>query len=294
MNPELTDLLQRQGGVVTHGQALTHLSGRRLRYAVEDGELHKIWHGIYGDRPPDTELRLCGLDLLTGCRVATCLGTAAATHGFDTEERDVLHVLNPVGRQLRPVPGLVVHRRDGAPLVMVEGRPTTAPAWTAMEVARDLWRPRAFATLGAALRSGTCDAQEMQAAAEGQAGRPGIVKVRALLPVVDPRVESPMESETHLVMVDGGLAPPELQYEIVDRNFQTWRVDFAWPEFKVAVEYDGLDWHSGVDALVRDRRRRAALQEVGWVVVAVIYDDVRRRPLEMLRRIEVQLERAAA
>jgi len=293
MNPELLGLLQSQGGVVTTAQALTQLSRRALRYAVADGELRPVWHGVYSLTEPDTELRLRGLDLLTGTRVATCLQTAAATHGFDVDGRDTLHVLNPEGRQLRPVPGLVVHRRDGAPLVEVDGRLTTAPAWTAIEVARRPRRARGLATLDAALRSGTCTESELWAAVDQQARRRWIVQVRGLLPLADPRAESPMESETRLVIIDGGLPAPQLQYEVVDRNYRTWRVDFAWPEQRVALEYDGLAWHSGVDALVYDRRRRAALQDMGWVVLAVIVDDVRDRPYELVRRIRSQLARAA-
>lgn len=293
MNPDLRELLAHQGGVVTCGQALKHLSRRALRDAVKDKQLHQLWHGIYGAGRFEAELRLRGLDLLTGSRVATCLGTAAASHGFDVEDRQELHVLNPEGRQLRPVDGLVVHRREGAPLVELDGRLTTAPAWTAIETARSLWRPRALATLDAALRSGTCTERELWRAADQQAGRRGIVKVRGLLPLADPRAESPMESESRLVMIDGGLPAPELQYEIVDRQFRTWRVDFAWPAYRVAVEYDGLEWHSGVAALRYDRVRRAALQEAGWVVLAVIVDDVRHRPYELLQRIRFQLDRAA-
>ena len=50
-----------------------------------------------------------------------------------------------------------------------------------------------------------------------------------------------------------------LQFDIVDRSWRTWRVDFAWPQYKVAVEYDGFDWHSNPDALRHDRQKRAAL-----------------------------------
>ena len=83
-----------------------------------------------------------------------------------------------------------------------------------------------------------------------------------------------MESEARLAMVDGGLPMPKLQYEILDGNGELRRVDFAWPDAKVAVEYDGVDWHSGADAMRRDRRRQAALLDVGWVVICIVFEDV--------------------
>lgn len=288
VNQELTRLFSRQGGVVTRAQVLAYLTRRELESAMKHGALHKVWYGIYARRKADVGLRLRGLDLATGTTVAVCLGTAAALHGFDTEDRPQVHVLNPPGRQLRPARGLVVHRRDGAPLTKVTGRPVTAPAWTAIEVARGLRRPRALATLDAALRAGTCTPVGL-AAAHQQAGRRGIVDVRGLLPHADPLAESPMESESRLLMIDGGLPQPVLQHQIVDRNHRTWRVDFAWPDLLVAVEYDGLAWHSSPEAFTYDRKRRAALQEVGWVVLAIIAEDVRRWPAQTIRRIETQL-----
>lgn len=293
MNIELSRLLDRQGGVVTSGQALAALTRRELQADLKHGILQRIWHGIYGRGTVDDALRLRGLDLATGTTVAVCLGTAAASYGFDTEEDRILHVLNPAGQQLRPAEGLMVHRRAGVPLVTVRGRPTAAPAWTAIEVACGLRRPRALATLDAALRSRRCSRAALEDALARQAGRRGVAVLRDLVSLADPLAESPMESESRLVMIDGGLPSPVLQHLVVDRSGRTWRVDFAWPDRRVAVEYDGLDWHSGTAALVYDRQRRAALQEVGWVVVAIIVDDVRRRPQQTLRRIETQLARAA-
>jgi hypothetical protein len=43
-----------------------------------------------------------------------------------------------------------------------------------------------------------------------------------------------------LAMCDAGRPPPVLQHNIIDRNLRTWRVDFAWPDALVAVEYDGF------------------------------------------------------
>ena len=280
--------------MVTSGQALSLITRRALETELKRGALQKIWYGIYAHGEPNDELLLRGLDLATGTTVAICLGTAAAVYGFDTEEPVDLHVLNPPDQQLRSADGLVVHRREGAPLSKVAGRLATTPEWTAIEVARMLRRPRALATLDAALRSGTCTRRTLHDAAIRQAGRRGIVAVRDLLPLADPLADSPMESESRLMMLDGGLPSPVLQHEIVDRDHRIWRVDFAWPERRVAVEYDGVIWHEGPDAFVYERQRRAALQEVGWVVVSIIADDVRRRPWETFRRIETQLRCAAA
>ncbi len=294
MNQELSRLLDTQGGVVTSGQALTLLTRRELEAEVNRGVLQKLWHGVYGRGDVDTRLRLRGLDLATGRTVAVCLGTAAAGYGFDTEDTRALHVLDSGDHHLRATDGLVVHRRKDAPLTSLAGRPATTPAWTAIEVARGLRRPRALATLDATLRSGTCSRDDLRRAAGLQCGRRGIVAVRQLLPLAAAEAESPMESEARLVMLDGGLPTPVLQYEIVDAGRRVWRVDFAWPEYRVAAEYDGVDWHAGPEAFFRDRRRTAALQDLGWVAVPIVAEDVRRRPWELVRRIETQLERAKA
>jgi hypothetical protein len=290
----LDELLDEQDGVATSGQLLGVLTRRGLESKVNAGELVKLWPGLYGRGEIDDLVRLRALDLRAGVRVPICLATAARAHGFDTEDVADLHVLNPVQHQLRCVDGLFVHRRDGAPLTVVEGRLATAPAWTAVEVARGLRRPRALATLDAALRSGTCDRRELRAAVARQAGRRGIVAVRELIPFAASEAESPMESEARLVMIDGGVPTPVLQHEVIDRDGRPWRLDFAWPDQLFAVEYDGFDFHSDPEALRRDRQKRAALHELGWVVTGIVADDVRRRSWDLVRRIELELDRRMA
>ncbi|GFG54963.1 hypothetical protein MAGR_64040 [Mycolicibacterium agri] len=263
---------------------------RRLR----SGELVRIFPSIYSLGAPDLLTLMRGLDLRCGEHVAVCMGTAAAMYGFDTEDVSDVHVLNPDGHLLRDQDGLVVHRRDGAPLIDHHGRLVTTPAWTAIEVARSLRRQRALATLDAALRSQTCDQRGLHLAAKAQAGRRGIVMVRDLIPLARPGAESPMESEARLVMLDGGLPEPLLQYKIVDRDGRLWRVDFAWPECRLAVEYEGFDFHSTPEALRKDRQKRAALEEMSWRVLSIVCDDVRRQPEVMVRRIGAGLMQTAA
>lgn len=60
--------------------------------------------------------------------------------------------------------------------------------------------------------------------------------------------------------------------------------DLAWPEFKVAVEYDG-HWHADPEQLHRHRRRLNQLVGVGWTVLRVtsrrLRDDFGRVPREI-------------
>jgi very-short-patch-repair endonuclease len=71
-------------------------------------------------------------------------------------------------------------------------------------------------------------------------------------------------------------------------------LDFAWPKQRVAVEYDGVDWHSDPEAMKRDRRRQLALLNIGWTVIAIVFDDVRYRSWDFVGRIDAQLSRAQA
>jgi hypothetical protein len=189
---------------------------------------------------------------------------------------------------------LMVHQRIGAPLKRIQGRLTTAPAWTAVELARMLRRPRALAVLDAVLFKRCCTETDLHAAIDDQQGRRGIVKARELIAYVDGRSESPLESEARLVFIDGGLPMPELQYQIVDMCGKLWRVDFAWPHAMVVAEYESMEWHATPEALRHDRVKVARLQECGWTSIPMVVDDVRRHPLDLVARIAVHLNRGAS
>jgi very-short-patch-repair endonuclease len=46
--------------------------------------------------------------------------------------------------------------------------------------------------------------------------------------------------------------------------------------------------------MLKDRRRQAALNDVGWTVMAIVFDDVRYRAWEFVARIDQHLHRARA
>lgn len=58
-----------------------------------------------------------------------------------------------------------------------------------------------------------------------------------------------------------GLIP---QYPVLNGRY---RLDFALPDRKVAIELDGYAYHSSKDAFVKDRARQRDLEAAGWRVI---------------------------
>jgi very-short-patch-repair endonuclease len=61
------------------------------------------------------------------------------------------------------------------------------------------------------------------------------------------------------------------------------RVDFAWPDMKIAVEAVGRKHHEG--RWERDMARHNALTSCGWIVIYVTWEDLHVRPRETLMSI---------
>lgn len=72
------------------------------------------------------------------------------------------------------------------------------------------------------------------------------------------------------------------QYGVRSGGIFMARVDFAWPEQRVAVEYEGL-WHGEPQQVAKDRRRLNRLTAAGWTVVFVTAADLHRPDLLLAR-----------
>ena len=79
----------------------------------------------------------------------------------------------------------------------------------------------------------------------------------------------------------------KIEFEVIHEGRLIARVDFAWPDRMVAMEYDGL-WHAEKGQFARDRARLNALREAGWVVVFVTAADM-HRPQRLLGRVAAAL-----
>lgn len=78
------------------------------------------------------------------------------------------------------------------------------------------------------------------------------------------------------------LPPAERQFVIEDGNGNfVARVDFAYPELKVAIECDSKKHHFGRGDWESDVERRSRLAAFGWLVIHVSWDMLVNRPDEL-------------
>lgn len=114
---------------------------------------------------------------------------------------------------------------------------------------------------------------------------PSCGRVRDALASVRERVESPKETETRLLLVAAGLPEPEVQHSVFDRGRFVARVDLAYPDLKIAVEYEGDGHRRSAAQWRRDIQRQRELEDLGWIVIRVTELDLRGQGAALLRRI---------
>jgi hypothetical protein len=124
------------------------------------------------------------------------------------------------------------------------------------------------------VRAGTLDMAALRGLAQQGAGRWGSRKVAAATDLVDPRSESPPESWVRVACALAGLPAPHPQFDVVDAGVWLGRVDLAWPEQKLIVEYEGAYHFDGVQ-IARDDVRIARLVAAGWTVIRLAAHDLR-------------------
>ncbi|MGY1747303.1 type IV toxin-antitoxin system AbiEi family antitoxin [Blastococcus sp. SYSU D00695] len=179
----------------------------------------------------------------------------------------------------------------GADVTTWAGVRVTTPLRTALDLARVEPADEAVVCLDRFLQqTRRVGLDELRAAAAALTG-PGCRRVRAAVARADGLAESPQETRTRLCLHASGLPRPTAQYRVLDASGTfVARVDLAWPEARVAVEYEGT-WHGRPQQVGRDRRRLNALTAAGWTVVFVTAEDL-ADPVAFIARVAAALTAA--
>ncbi|MEV1328718.1 hypothetical protein AB0J20_03975 [Micromonospora costi] len=181
-----------------------------------------------------------------------------------------LDVLVPVGLRFGPVAGLAVHTGEipEADVRLRAGIRVTTPLRTCWDLAQWLPVDEAVAVVDALAARRLVRTDELRGHAHDRLGMRGWKRMLRVAELADPGAESAPESRLRVRLVLAGLPRPVTQF-VVERDGRfVARLDLAWPEYKVAVEYDGL-WHNDPDQFHRDRQRLDRLVSEDWIVLHV-------------------------
>ena len=258
----------------SHAIAAGLISKRQLRSLG----YRRLVHGVYADPSlqVDHQLRSRAVALLLPGGAAIGGHSAAAWHGAPfAAVTDPVTVVDPADLVWAGPRGVRVHRSQGVvPIARDDdGVPVTSPLRTAWDVAALEPLGTAVAALDAMVKSEAVCIPDLLTMCAAGTGRWGVTRVRRAVGLVDARAESPPESRVRVALVMAGLAPVP-QYEVRSLGQVLGRVDLAFPEARVAVEYEGA-YHFEDGQIVRDDARYARLRAAGWTVIRLSSADLR-------------------
>lgn len=241
----------------------------------------RLVRGVYADArvPVDHALRIAAARLVIPPDAAVAGRSAAWLWGATdlAGPADPVEILVPGTSRFGPVTGLRIRTTQQLSAQDIDdsgGVLLTTPGRSAVDIAR--WAPdlvEAVVALDVMLSSGAVRPGQLTRAAGGLPGCRGHRRAQRAVALADGRSESPQESRLRIRLVLAGLPPPVPQYEVRHQGRFIARVDLAYPEHKLAIEYDGL-WHGAPGQLGRDRRRLNALVAAGWRIIHVTAADL--------------------
>jgi hypothetical protein len=253
----------------------------------------RLRRDVYVDAALPVTHRLAACGVLAVAPAGAVFGgvTAAVLWGGEQFARpgDPVEVVLPPGLRWRPAPGVVVRTAPLTGDVVVDGRglPRTSRVRTAVDLARRGTLDDGVVLLDRLVHAGVVRLDDVRDAVAVLPRCRGSRLAREIADLADGLAESPQETRVRLVLRRGGLPTPVAQYRVFDRDGFVARVDFAYPELRLAIEYDGA-WHGGPGQLASDRRRLNRLTAAGWRVVFVTAQDL-HDPEALVQRVHAAL-----
>ena len=171
---------------------------------------------------------------------------------------------------------MVLHQLVIAPsqIGQVDGIAVTSPLRSVADLILGVGRYEGVSLLDCALNSGLLSETDVLKIPPLIRGRRGAVAARALLPEVDGRAQSPLETRVRLRCVDGRVKPETLQHQVRDASGRLLGIaDLAWPTARLLGEADGQAPHGTPEAIFADRRRQNRLVNAGWQILRFTWKD---------------------
>jgi len=272
---------QRQLGLITTEQLLqAGLSRSAIKWAVRERRLERLGRGVYRLPGAPTSWHQRAKEALLSSGAGARLTHRSAAHlwrldGFEAPPWPI-ELTVPHGREATPRIGVRVHRsRLDDSRHVVRGLEVGSIARTLVDLASTLDDEALEIALDAAQRRFRDLGAWLLELAETEAAR-GMAPLAHLVALVEERQGRHTESALEVrvwrrLRLARRLPPPRLQHEVFDARGYVMRVDFAWPEERVALHADSFQWHARRVTLDTDATQRNRLAAAGWESLVVTH-----------------------
>ncbi|KQM82993.1 endonuclease domain-containing protein [Agromyces sp. Leaf222] len=204
-----------------------------------------------------------------------------------------LHVVSPDKTRARSV-GVVGHRStNGVHVVERLGLPVVAPETAWLQLAPSMLREDLTAVgdflvtgrrHGAAREGALSTVSILASKLERNRGCRGAKTARWALERIRVGAASRPETLLRLAIVAAGLPEPCIGWPVAVGNGLTLHPDLAYPDLRIAIEYEGAR-HRDADRWERDIERRELFEDEGWRVIRVTRHALFDAPDALIARI---------
>jgi very-short-patch-repair endonuclease len=287
----VAELAARQHAVVGRQQILAAgMSPATLKRRVAERRLEPLLRGVYviPGAPPSWQQRLLGACIAAGPVAAASHRAAGRLWGLlDGEQPLEVTVPHPRAPRIRHV---AIHRSTDLLAEHVTRRrdiPVTNPLRTMVDLGHVLGPDEVEDALdrGLIAKRFSLVAVEQVLDQLARCGRSGCGVLRRVLDeraLGDQRPDGLLEARMARVLQEARLPPASFQHVVrdVDGRFVA-KVDFGYPDVRLAIEVDGWAFHGSREAFQDDRERQNRLATAGWTVLRFTWHDVVRRPTDV-------------
>jgi very-short-patch-repair endonuclease len=272
-------------------------------HLVATGHIVRVGPHVYrlNGTPVTWQGRIAAARLAAGPDAIVSHRSAAALYGLDGfDQQKLVHLSVRIGRSPRPQKDVRLHRCLDYDLIAPELRQgilVTDPARLVLDLYAGERNPEvARRGLFSARKKSLVSWTELERCLERHArqGRRGISRLRADVALYR-RIGSPetaFEDDIRGLLVDAGLPEPDLQHW-VHTPAGRYRIDLAYPEFRVGIEGKSKEHHLTETAFESDSVRDAELAVAGWIIIHVTWAQLHDDPAGVVRLVRRALRSRA-
>lgn len=288
-------IARSQGGMVSRRQLLdAGVSASQIGRMVRSGGLARQLPGVYLARGAPLGQEAILWRAVLGCGGVLGFATACHLWGMLPEPPSQIHVIVAARAHPAAPRGVKVHRRDLSErrISRCGGFPVTARLDSLLDHLTTLRFGDAATLADRALQRRWLTPANVSRRLDEYSGRPGVGTLRRIAAQIGDGAAADSERALHRLLRRAGTGGWVPNYRLTVGG-RTYFVDIAFPAARIAVEIDGLAYHSDADRFQDDRHRQNDLVGAGWTVLRFTWWDLETRPDYVIGRITSLLARSA-